>query len=94
MIRHHPVQEIKRLAWAAALVVLCGLAPGPASSLAAAERKPNIVVIYVDDVGFADFGVQGVLTSPLPTSTRSPGAGCAARTATSPRPTAAPRGRA
>ncbi len=66
MTRHQPVRAIKRHAWAATLVVLCELAAGPTSSFAAAQRKPNVVVIYVDDVGFADFGVQGGTDIPTP----------------------------
>ena len=61
-----PFCQIMRHAGAAALLVLFGLAAEPASSFGAAPRKPNIVMIYVDDVGFADFGVQGSTDIPTP----------------------------
>jgi arylsulfatase A-like enzyme len=56
---------IVRRAQAAMLTLLMFFGAAP-SAWAAAERKPNIVVIYVDDVGYADFGVQGGTDIPTP----------------------------
>jgi arylsulfatase A-like enzyme len=54
----------RRSATAAALLVLLGVFFLPA--IAAAERKPNILLIYMDDVGNADLGVQGGTDIPTP----------------------------
>src|ERR1700722_9590020 len=42
------------------------LAALSSSALAAEARKPNVIVILVDDIGYADVGVQGGLDAPTP----------------------------
>lgn len=48
--------SLRRLAWLAAFVPLCGMIAAESS---AAERPPNIVVIFIDDMGHADIGPFG-----------------------------------
>jgi arylsulfatase A-like enzyme len=45
------------------LLVALLLAAGPA---AAAERRPNVVVFYTDDMGYADLGCYGGKLAPTP----------------------------
>lgn len=52
-----PIFAMKSFIGSCAAVLL--LAPLPALQ-AAAERKPNIILIYTDDHGWADLGAQGV----------------------------------
>jgi arylsulfatase A-like enzyme len=44
----------------AMMIVLAG------GTLSAAERKPNVIVIVADDLGYADIGVQGCKDVPTP----------------------------
>ena len=56
---------MKYLCMCAAVLVVCGNA---IAQLAAAERTPNIVVIFIDDMGYADigpFGAKGYKTPHL-----------------------------
>lgn len=53
--------------------------------LAAAEGKPNIVLILADNVGYGELGVYGggiLRGAPTPVSTGSPARGCACSTST------------
>jgi arylsulfatase A-like enzyme len=50
--------------WAGAAALLAAL--GVAQARAAAVEKPNIVVIYLDDIGNADIGAQGGTDIPTP----------------------------
>jgi len=52
-----PMKHLILLCVLISLVVLTSLAAGTV----AAETKPNIVVIYTDDHGYADLGIQGVV---------------------------------
>jgi arylsulfatase A-like enzyme len=51
--------------WSALLVVL-SLTSWIASGLLAAERPPNFVVIYCDDLGYGDLGCYGSTRNPTP----------------------------
>ena len=64
----------------------------PAIARAADARKPNILVILSDDVGWGEFGFQGARTSRRRTSTRSPGTASGSPRATSRARIAARRG--
>lgn len=44
------------------LALLLGLVAGALGAAESASRKPNLIVLYTDDHGFADLGIQGVLT--------------------------------
>ena len=44
---------------------LAGLFAAPAAS-AAADRKPNVVVFFIDDMGYADLGCYGGKLAPTP----------------------------
>jgi arylsulfatase A-like enzyme len=50
--------------WTAPLVVLLGLYFGPTAT--AGGRRPNVIVILVDDVGYGEFGFQGNTEIPTP----------------------------
>jgi hypothetical protein len=43
-------------------LAVVGLTVGPAS--AAEGRKPNVIVFLADDVGWGEFGFQGIPQSP------------------------------
>ena len=51
--------------------------------------KPNVVLIYIDDLGYGDIGPYGCEDIPTPTSTGLRPKGCVARRPTSPTPRAA-----
>jgi arylsulfatase A-like enzyme len=48
------------------ILVLLAFAAGPAASGAQPARKPNVLVIVGDDMGFADTGFQGCTDIPTP----------------------------
>ncbi len=50
----------------ARLVIGAVVALGLATPLAAADRKPNVIVILADDVGYGEFGFQGNKEIPTP----------------------------
>ena len=41
------------------LCILASLSPSPAQAQEKSRRKPNIVIIVADDLGYADLGCQG-----------------------------------
>ena len=48
------------------LAILAAIAAFPITAWAAAEGKPNIIVIVGDDMGYADIGVHGCKDIPTP----------------------------
>ncbi len=52
-------QRLRQYARLVAILGLLTLSPGSFSSLRAQERSPNIVVIFMDDMGYADIGPFG-----------------------------------
>ena len=63
-----------------------------AALAAAADRKPNVLVIVSDDLGYADVGFQGCKDIPTPNLDALARPGSASPTATSPGRTARRRG--
>ena len=61
--------------------------------LHAAPRSPNIVVIFADDLGYADVGGFGATGFATPNLDRLAPRGGGSRTSTSPSRSARPRGR-
>src|SRR5262245_17863961 len=47
-----------------ALALLMGAMPGPLA--AGADRKPNVIVLLGDDLGYSDLGAQGGKVIPTP----------------------------
>src|SRR5262245_16153255 len=54
---HMKSREMGKRRWLLLGVVLAGFAIGNSSGLA--QRKPNIVVIFADDMGYGDIGAFG-----------------------------------
>ena len=48
-------------------VLLAGLAAGPVASAAAADARPNVVLLVADDMDYEHFGFAGHPQSPTPT---------------------------
>ncbi|MGL6094731.1 MAG: sulfatase-like hydrolase/transferase, partial [Fimbriiglobus sp.] len=42
-----------------------------ATPISAADRPPNVVVVYADDLGYADLGCYGAKTNPSPNLDRA-----------------------
>ena len=63
-----PMTSLTRCATILRHLLLCVVALVLATSVIAAERTPNVVIIYIDDMGYADigpFGAQGYDTPNL-----------------------------
>src|SRR4051812_13158401 len=71
-MRDRPLQErimCKRSACAARwLLILCGVATLAPAGLAeeGKRKKPNVLIIVADDLGYADLGCQGCKDIPTP----------------------------
>jgi hypothetical protein len=48
------------------VLVLLTLSGSPTGAEAAESRKPNVVLIYIDDLGYGDLGVYGCTDIPTP----------------------------
>ena len=72
--------------------VLIWLGGGPAARSAESGRLPNIIVILIDDMGYADIGPFGARATPLPIWIGWPGKDAFSPISTFPRRCARPRG--
>src|SRR4051794_31013237 len=52
--------------WAAALVLSLATTPAPAQAVPPDTSRPNLVLIYCDDLAYADIGPFGSRTNPTP----------------------------
>lgn len=60
------MQDGKTALWTACLLALAGLASPLVVAEEEGHRRPNILVIVADDLGYADIGVQGCRDVPTP----------------------------